>query len=364
MSVQELIALSRQAGLQEARWVHCAELPPALRAHPQVEPLGEGGFLMAALSCYRREPADLSTPGDPHSQIAPFARRDYYRDAVARLKTVVGAVSERTGIDRRRARIFCNSRLPEKPLAAAAGLGFMGKNRLMIVQGLGSLFVIAGVFLPLDACGGEGRHGAEGMSGAQSALRAPDAKGTEDASPWVPGIPGVGTGCGACRACLEACPVGALSEAGGVDGARCLQALAGRAEVFGEATCTAWGVRLYGCQSCQDVCPYNRSLRVEGPTTKGELGPRLSIRRLLRLEPAELKALLRWTPMGMSWIDPRALLRNALVAAGNAGDAAILPEVARCGQHADGLLRAAARWSIGRLQPAADARREGGGQLP
>jgi epoxyqueuosine reductase len=280
---------------------------------------------MTALSCHRREPADLSAPGDPHALVAPFARRDYYRDAVARLKDVLRAVCQGAGADRRRARIFCNSRLPEKPLAAAAGLGFMGKNTLMILSGLGSLFVIAGVFLPVCAEG-------------------------ERPTPQATGAPAVGTSCGACRACLEACPVGALSEAGGLDATRCLQALAGRAEAFSTATRAAWGKRLYGCQVCQDVCPCNGSLRVEGETTRGDVGPSLSIRRLLGLGASGLKGLLRFTPMGMSWIDPRALLRNALVAAGNSGDAAVLPHLGPYGEQTDGLLREAARWSAGRLE--------------
>lgn len=325
VAAAQLVALARQAGFHEARWIDRAGLPASLAEHAPLAALGEGGFLMTALSCHRREPPDLSAPGDPHALVAPFARRDYYRDAVARLKEVVRAVCPSAGVDRRRARIFCNSRLPEKPLAVAAGLGFMGKNTLMIIPGLGSLFVIAGVFLPVRTAG-------------------------EPPAPQAAGAPAVGAGCGACRACLEACPVGALGETGSLDASRCLQALAARAEAFSSATRAAWGKRLYGCQCCQDVCPYNASLRVEGETSRGEVGPSLSIRRLLRLGASGLKELLRPTPMGMSWIDPRALLRNALVAAGSSGDAAVLPHLEPYRDQTDGLLREAARWSAGRLE--------------
>jgi epoxyqueuosine reductase len=304
-----------------------------LRSHPELLALGEGCYLMTALSCHRREPADLSAPGDPHSLIAPFARRDYYREAVGRLKVVVRTVSERAGIDRRRARIFCNSRLPEKPLAAASGLGFMGKNCLMIVPGLGSLFVIAGVFLSLQA---------EGADGADPSPRA--------VPPPVGAHPDIGAGCGACRACQDACPVGALARAGRLDEDRCLQGLAATPAAFPDQIREAWGTRLYGCQSCQEVCPYNRGLREESETALGELGPSLSIRRLLRLGDSGLKGLLHGTSMGMSWIQARALLRNALVAAGNSADAAILADLQPYRDGADPLLCEAAEWSARRLE--------------
>jgi epoxyqueuosine reductase len=322
----ELLELARSAGFPEARLIRSARLPAALRRHRELRALGEGCYLMTALSCYRREPADLSVPGDPHALIAPFSRRDYYREAVGRLKPLLRIVSERSGIDRRRARIFCNSRLPEKPLAVASGLGFMGRNCLVISSGLGSLFVIAGVFLPLEA---EGSAGAEPPPGAVE--------------------PRIGAGCGSCRACQDACPVGALARPGFLDEERCLQALAARPVAFSEQTREAWGTRLYGCQSCQEVCPYNQGLREETETTRGELGPSLSIRMLLRLGAPGLKELLRGTPMGMSWIQPRALLRNALVAGGHSLEGAILADLEPYRRAADPVLREAAEWSARRL---------------
>lgn len=320
-SAQALTELARRAGFQESRLIASSQLPPSLASHRQLSALGEGCYLVAALSCYRREPADLSAPGDPHVRIAPFSRRDYYGEAVGRLKAVVASVAERTGMERRRARIFCNSRLPEKPLAAVSGLGFMGKNCLMIVPGLGSLFVIAGVFLPLAV---------QGATGPAAAAE-------------------IGARCGSCRVCQDACPVGALERAGRLDEERCLQALAARPAAFSEQAREAWDTRLYGCQSCQESCPYNRALREESETTRGELGPSLSIRRLLGLGAAGVQELLCGTAMGMSWIEPRALLRNVLVAAGHSGEAALLPDLHAYREGSDALLRDAAEWSARRL---------------
>jgi epoxyqueuosine reductase len=292
------------------------------RAGIAAAPGGAGGaFLVTALSCHRAEPDDLSIPGEPHGLIAPFARRHFYREAVLRLQRLAARIREQTGAGKAGLRIHCNSSLPEKPLAAAAGLGFYGKHSLVIAPGLGSQFIIAALALPFPL--------------------GPDRPPPE----WGER----GRMCGACQACRQACPVGAIVEPGVVDPARCLQGLAGRALDLAEPVRRAWGTRLYGCQDCQDACPFNRNLVLESPTALGELGPSLPLRRVLAAAPGELRRLFRGTAMGLSWIEPAALLRNALLAAGNRGDPAIRPAVEPLLGHADPLLRGTARWAWMRL---------------
>ena len=287
-------------------------------------------MLVCALSCFRREPDDPSAPGEPHALIAPFARRHYYRDAVRRLGGLAARLAERTGLPRQAFRPFSNSRLPEKPLAVAAGLGFYGKNSLLISPGLGSLFVIAGLTLPFPL--------------------EPDRPPEE----WVQ----PGAVCGSCQACREACPAGALEEPGRPDLSRCLQAWAGRTGELPEAVRKAWGPRLYGCQACQAACPWNRGLRLVSECTLGELGPGLPLRALLdgaeapgglEAVPAALRARLRGTALGTGWIAPEALLRNALLAAGHRGDAALRSMIAGWLRHPSPPLAAAARWALERL---------------
>jgi epoxyqueuosine reductase QueG len=81
-----------------------------------------------------------------------------------------------------------------------------------------------------------------------------------------------------------------------------------------------WGRRLYGCQECQAVCPHNRVLTEEARPAEGELGPSVSLKRVLSLDAAGLKEWFRGSAMGMSWVAGNALLRNALISAGNRGD--------------------------------------------
>lgn len=316
---EAITAAAAAQGFQSTRWVCTSDLPEPVRRHPEVAGLGRGSFLLAALSCFRREPDDPSSPGDPYALLAPFARRNYYREAVHRLKQVAAqaAIGPRGGgLARSRLRVFSNSRFPEKALAAAAGLGFLGANSLLIAPELGSLLVIAGLFVPEEL----GSH--PPLEGGQT-----------------PGLR-----CGACRACREACPVGALPEPGRLDPARCLQALATVTSAWPAGAREAWSFRLYGCQACQEVCPFNRGLSRETLTERGALGPGLPLACLLgALVP--LKERLRGTVLDMSWIPEEALLRNSLLAAGHRGDPVVLEAVRARRLDRSPVVREAAAWA-------------------
>ncbi len=291
-------------------------------------------LLICCLSCRRDEPDDLSTPGDPHALVAPFARAHYYRVAADMLRTFAARAEAGLGMDRAAARIFTNSRVPEKPLLVAAGLGVMGKNGLCIVPGLGSLFVIAGIVLPVP-----------------TASLLPSSRPA--ACPADP--------CRGCERCLRACPVGALVAPGILDARRCLQARATSTETFDDETLAAWGTRLYGCQDCQSCCPQNARLAPLGnrpasappaAAVRGELGPSVSLRALLSMDVAERKVLFHGTAMGMSWVPDAALVRNALVAAGARGDRSVADVVRRYADVGAPAVRAAARWALRRLETA------------
>lgn len=312
MNSGQLLSLAREAGFQKA----------GIDATDAGRPL-----LVCALSCHRGEPDDPSVPGDPQALVAPFARRDYYREAVMRLRDVRRRMAAVSGTDpgAAPARIFANSRLHEKPAAVAAGIGLYGRHGLVIAPGLGSEFVIAGIVLE------------DALDGAPQPVRQES----------------FDEPCGSCAACVSACPVGAIREGGGLEPSRCLQWFASRPESLPAGYPEAWGARLYGCQACQDACPHNRSLSFETRTARGEIGPGVSIRRILAAGEEGMRVLFRGTALGMSWIRPDALVRNALLAAGHRGEHALLPDVERYLECGNRVLREAAAWAVSRLAAAA-----------
>jgi len=286
---------------------------------PPGRELQKEGFpaaVLAALPYPCGETADLSTPEDPHALLAPFARENYYQEAVKRLKRVAEILREEGKFRKRDFRLFVNSRLPEKSLALAGGIGFQGKNSLIIVPARGSLIVLAGMALPFLPSGK-----VERKNSAES--------------------------CGTCRRCVEACPTGAILPEGGLVREKCLQEMA--TGNMPETAWEAWGTRLYGCQICQDVCPHNRSPLRQGITAPGRLGPSVSIREILR-RGKDLKQIFTGSVLDRKWISPEHLLRNCIIAGGNhPWGGAVKAEIETYGDHSEEIIARAARWSLNRL---------------
>ncbi|MDR2096953.1 MAG: hypothetical protein LBP37_00355 [Spirochaetaceae bacterium] len=276
----------------------------------QFEPADDSGcdsgaksLLVCALPYGNRHSAALPPvePGVCPGVIAPFARFNYYHDAVKRLKNLSRLIRSRYGGAKHEYRIFCNSRIPEKPLAVASGLGAPGRNSLVISREAGSLFVIAAMTLPvlLEPDPPPGKF----------AANMPDTAKTE--------FP-LCAGCGSTPPCAAACPTGAMRGNGLVDRVKCIQWYASGhgASKFDvsdipEPVLAAWGNRLYGCTACQDACVHNTRPINGVETSEGALPAFIDVRRLLRLNDAEIKDMFRGTAMGLSWLGPQAIRRNA-----------------------------------------------------
>lgn len=281
--------------------------------------LESSGAVVAALP-YDPRPAPL--PGDdvlgddvlgddpggppPYLRIGAFAARNRYA-ALTRLLLAAGrALAGASGLPAKSFRAVVNSRLPEKRLAALAGLGFIGRSSLLVTEAYGPACVIGALLLPRGLNYGDAAPASVGAS----ATAGPD-------------------GCGSCRACADACPTGAIGP-DGVDLDRCLQAWATRPGEMPEAAARAWGMRLYGCDACAAACP--RSARAYG--RRGE-GPSPALAAEALLQPAErrpgafvsaalvagagddaLSSFFRKTALGLSWIRGEELRRNAAIALG------------------------------------------------
>jgi epoxyqueuosine reductase len=200
--------------------------------------------------------------------------------------------------------------------AARAGVGFYGKNTLLITRRFGS-WVVLGTLVTDVA--------------------------VEPSAPLE-------LDCGSCTLCIEACPTGALDEPGVVDSTRCLSYWTQSPEPIPEEYREELGAQVYGCDICQDVCPWNRGTekRRAGEEPPPEAEPVVSLRAWLEAPDDELRS--RYDRLYFPRNDARFLRRNALVAAGNSGDPGLLEAVRAHAEGGDPLLREHADWALERLE--------------
>jgi epoxyqueuosine reductase len=240
---------------------------------------------------YRHEeaPPDADRSSSrPTGRVARYAREDHYAALRAALAPIAGHL-QRLGW---KAVVVCDDNaLVDRAAAHRAGLGWFGKNTLLLVPGLGSWVVLGSVVTDAPLL------------------------------PTVPDSPSShAEGCGSCSQCMDACPTGALVAPGVLDARRCLAWLVQATGSFPEEHRRALGDRIYGCDECQQVCPINRVTdRRDPPSPPGPDNHRLvDLLGLLDASDEELLAAHgRWYIPAR---DPRYLRRNALVALGNTGD--------------------------------------------
>jgi epoxyqueuosine reductase len=270
------------------------------------------------------DPGERAAPRPGSAEISRYAGGDDYHALVLeRLRALEAGLEALAGRPVRSRAYVDTGPVQERALAALAGLGWIGKNTCLIHPQLGS-YVFLGVVLsdlPL----------------------APDAREPDH--------------CGSCRACLDACPTDAFAAPYVLDAARCLSSTTIELRgAIAEELREAHGDRVFGCDVCQEVCPWNtRRGRTLPPDTAGlraRLAPREAWVRpalawLLGLDEDAWRAATRDTALRRAKY--RGLLRNAIVAAGNSADPTLIPALERLAGGADALLAEHARWALARL---------------
>jgi epoxyqueuosine reductase len=259
--------------------------------------------IVAGALCYYRD-APAPSPGE--GRLPRYTWRDEY----AALRTRLDALGRRLG-GAYRVLVDENDHV-DRAAAVRAGVAFYGKNTMAITRRHGSWVVLGVVVTDVE----------------------------------VEPSPPLELDCGECRLCIDACPTGALDEPGTLDSTKCLSYWTQAPAPIPEEYRPELGGMVYGCDICQEVCPWNRGVEKRRRAEQRSSGPdgRVSLADWLARDGRDLVA--EFDRLYVPRNDPRWLRRNALVAAGNVGAAALAPAVGRYANDPDPVLSDAASWAL------------------
>jgi epoxyqueuosine reductase len=276
---------------------------PEVSCHPEALLPGARTVVSAAHCYYAPEPSLEAGEGR-------LPRYTWY-DGYAVLRERLDALGRRLGGDYR---VFVDANQHvDREAAARSGVGFYGKNTLLITRKHGS-WVVLGTLVTTVA---------------------------------VEATPPLDADCGTCRLCIDACPTGALDDPGVLDATKCLSYWTQAPAAIPAAYREHLGAQVYGCDICQDVCPWNRGVekrRTDVPAAEAH------VRLVDWLEEDGDALRRRYERLYVPRNDARYLRRNALVALGNTGtpDDAVLAEPFLA--NGDELLREQAEWTVARIE--------------
>lgn len=252
--------------------------------------------------------------------ISVYARhRDYHELIKGRLKQIAGRLAARAGEN---VKVFVDTApVLEKPLAAAAGLGWQGKHTNLVNREYGSWLFLGAIFtsaeLPYDIA--ETDH------------------------------------CGSCNACLTACPTNAFPAPYKLDARRCISYLTIELkEQIPRQFRPLIGNRIYGCDDCLAACPWNKfaqtTKEIKLQARDDLIAPRL--KEFLTFDDSYFRSFFSGSPLKRIGRD--RFIRNCLIAAGNSGDTSLVPIILPHLQDNNPLVRGMAIWAIKLLLPAAE----------
>jgi epoxyqueuosine reductase len=279
---------------------------PEISCHPELLLDGARTAVSAALCYYVPAPE----PGPGEGRLPRYAWRDNYGELRERLRLL----GERMGGEYR-VLVDANQHV-DREGARRAGVGFYGKNTMIITPTHGSWVVLGTLVTTVE----------------------------------IEPTPPLELDCGDCRLCIDACPTGALDEPGVLDADRCLSYWTQAPRPVPEQFREDLGSSVYGCDICQDVCPWNRGIekRRRGATPPADLTPTVRLGDWLAGDGEDL--IHAFDRLYVPRNDVRWLRRNALVALGNTGAPEDLEALASFEQGDDDLLAETASWARGQVE--------------
>lgn len=279
---------------------------------------GVGTVVCVAVNYCPPPPPTASSP-PRRGRIARYAwGEDYHPWMLSRLEELAHVLRQETGGATRQRAYVDTGPLLERAFAAQAGLGFVGKNTCLIHPRLGSWLFLGELLVDVELP----------LAGAPSPPR-----------------------CGTCTRCIDACPTGALTAPYRLDARRCISYLT--IELKGAIPPELrplMGDWLFGCDLCQEVCPWQRFARPTGVAafqTRSQLAAGLSPTEVLALDEDGFRRRFAGGPIAR--VGRRGLLRNAAVVLGNLGAREAGPALAQGLSDSEALVRSHAAWALGRV---------------
>ena len=276
---------------------------PERSCHPETLLEGARSVVSAALCYWAPEPP--LEPGE--GRLARYTWHDTYaelREKLTRLGSLLGG--------RCRVLVDANQHV-DREAAARSGVGFYGKNTMLITKRHGSWVVLGTLVTDVE----------------------------------LEPTPPLGADCGDCRICIDACPTGALDEPGVLDSTRCLSYWTQAPAAIPEPYRAALGAQVYGCDICQDVCPWNRGVAKRRDADPEDSAGHVDLVHWLEQDGRAVVD--EYHRLYVPRNEPRWLQRNALVALGNAGGEQHRDVLQRYADGDDDLLAEHAAWALGRL---------------
>jgi epoxyqueuosine reductase len=285
------------------------------RVDPQKVLPGAKSVIVLALNYWQGAPRKKTA-----GRIARYAWGDDYHDVILqKLRKLDEFLAARGGTQR------CyvdTGPVLERDFAALAGIGWHGKSTMLISRELGTWFFLAEIFTTLE----------------------------------IPADKPQTTHCGKCTRCIDACPTGAIDAAHHLDARRCISYLT--IELKGSIPLEfrrLIGDRIYGCDDCLDVCPWNRFAREsrESSFAAKRATTEMDLRDYLELTEADFRTIFKNSPIKR--IKRRGFLRNVCVALGNCGNVSDLPALERAALDEEPLIAEHANWAIDEIKSRAAA---------
>lgn len=285
------------------------------RCNPQSILKRAKSIISVAQSYLIEETNDTQDKEQLYGKIAKYDVGNFYYEVNLKLKKIIDFIDQETNFKYRSKNKSCYVSLVEKPIAQRAGVGWYGKHGIIVTKKFGSWVVLGEIITELEL---------------------------ETDKPLQ-------QDCGNCTKCIDLCPTKAIVSPYIIDRTKCLQYISERPMKVPLAFREKWGDRLYGCTTCQEVCPRNDKVKLKKYRPKyGYIGSKIPLIPLLSITEEEFQNYFAYNQIAMR--SKEVIKRNAVLALGNIGDTkAVVPLVRTLQEDNSPMVRGHTAWALGKI---------------